>query len=484
MQTQKPILNLAPSNLNNPALARQNNVAAPEISFNQVLSREIAERPKTATREASAPVPANNALSNNAPTNNAPTKAPSAEGKPANATSANPNTDNTSKSKPNQASASPPPKTDPGKKAADAGSKPTEANSAGAAEDEALAAQQTDPTAAMLALVASFNSPTAIAQTPVQTEAAGVLTARVSLDNSPISLTPSVDNPDAKAASKAEDFAQLLPASIAGKGIPNPAGNGENATPLTTEADAKAIGNIANKPGIVADLKTVDPKAAAKPDLAQAPTEALAAKLSANPAAGRSLPAENLASASAETTPAETGDNITVNTLSQGIAVNKEINDSNVSKLQQQIGPRVGNPGWDQALGQKVVYMAGAGQQSATLTLNPPELGPLQVVLHFANDQANASFTAAQPEVRQALEAALPKLREMMSDAGITLGNATVGTNLPNQQQSAQGEQASGQSRQNNFSRFGGNDTAADNAAPVKITRPIHSGQGMVDTFV
>ena len=51
-----------------------------------------------------------------------------------------------------------------------------------------------------------------------------------------------------------------------------------------------------------------------------------------------------------------------------------------------------GKPGWDQAISQKVVWMVGAGEQSATLTLNPPDLGPLQVVIHVHNDQADATF--------------------------------------------------------------------------------------------
>ncbi|MGK5036328.1 flagellar hook-length control protein FliK [Janthinobacterium sp. LB3P118] len=95
---------------------------------------------------------------------------------------------------------------------------------------------------------------------------------------------------------------------------------------------------------------------------------------------------------------------------------------------------RVGTPAWDQQLGQKVVWMAAGGDQSATLTLNPPDLGPVQVVLTVTNDQADAAFMSAQPEVRQALEAAMPRLREMMSEAGIAFGSATVSAGTPEQQ--------------------------------------------------
>jgi flagellar hook-length control protein FliK len=64
--------------------------------------------------------------------------------------------------------------------------------------------------------------------------------------------------------------------------------------------------------------------------------------------------------------------------------------------------------------------------QIAELNLNPPDLGPLQVVLSVNSDQASAAFVSQNPEVRQALEAALPRLKEMMAESGINLGNATV----------------------------------------------------------
>lgn len=147
------------------------------------------------------------------------------------------------------------------------------------------------------------------------------------------------------------------------------------------------------------------------------------------------------------------------------------------SQPTDKLTPQVGSPAWDQALGQKVVWMVGGNQQSASLTLNPPDLGPLQVVLHVSNGQADASFTASQPEVRQALEAAMPKLREMMSDAGIQLGQATISTGMPNQQNKP-GEQ-SGQ----NGRGFGQNSDSGDSSIRITGTTKITTGQGLVDTF-
>ncbi|MBE3023368.1 flagellar hook-length control protein FliK [Janthinobacterium sp. BJB1] len=140
---------------------------------------------------------------------------------------------------------------------------------------------------------------------------------------------------------------------------------------------------------------------------------------------------------------------------------------------------RVGTPAWDQQLGQKVVWMAAGGDQSATLTLNPPDLGPLQVVLTVTNDQADAAFMSAQPEVRQALEAAMPRLREMMSEAGIAFGSATVSAGTPEQQN--HGERAAPGERRGNGQGGGasGGEIAIAPAAAGR-SRPSLSA---VDTF-
>jgi flagellar hook-length control protein FliK len=141
--------------------------------------------------------------------------------------------------------------------------------------------------------------------------------------------------------------------------------------------------------------------------------------------------------------------------------------------------PRVGSNNWDQALGQKVVWMVAGEQQSASLTLNPPDLGPLQVVLSVSNSQATVNFTAAQPEVRQALENAVPKLREMLGDAGIQLGQANVSAGTPNNQQGGFGE---GQ----HASRGTGPKIDDDANAPVHTVRSqtiVSGGRGLVDTF-
>jgi len=141
------------------------------------------------------------------------------------------------------------------------------------------------------------------------------------------------------------------------------------------------------------------------------------------------------------------------------------------------LAPPVGTAAWGQALGDKIVWMATAAQQTATLTLNPPNMGPLQIVVNVSNEQATASFFSAQPEVRQALEAAFPRLKEMMNEAGIQLGQATVSADTPRQDAPAhrQGQPLA--------APFGETDDRAATAVQAGELPVQRSGRGLVDTF-
>lgn len=156
----------------------------------------------------------------------------------------------------------------------------------------------------------------------------------------------------------------------------------------------------------------------------------------------------------------------------------------------EELTAHVGTEAWNDQVGQKVVYMVGAEDQTASLTLNPPDLGPLQVVLSVSNGQADVTFSSNQLEVRQALENALPRLQEMMSESGIALGNATVNAGMSNggQAQQDQAMASSGFGRGNGNGR--GNGGNGDNGAAVgeatvrPATRTAMIGdRGMVDTF-
>ncbi len=114
-------------------------------------------------------------------------------------------------------------------------------------------------------------------------------------------------------------------------------------------------------------------------------------------------------------------------------------------KFTQILASTVGTPGWRQELGDKLVWMVGRQGQTAELILNPPALGSLEVRLNLSGGEAGAQFYSPHASVREAIEAALPRLRDMLSSAGLTLGEATISQHSFQQQQTAQGRASSNQ---------------------------------------
>ncbi len=95
---------------------------------------------------------------------------------------------------------------------------------------------------------------------------------------------------------------------------------------------------------------------------------------------------------------------------------------------QAQLGPAVQDQGrWSAALGQGVQWMLQGGIQQAVLHLHPEHLGPLEVHLNVGQDgQATALFVSSHPEVRAAIQAAVPQLQQSFAAAGLSLGQASV----------------------------------------------------------
>ena len=145
------------------------------------------------------------------------------------------------------------------------------------------------------------------------------------------------------------------------------------------------------------------------------------------------------------------------------------------SMVDNRLAPPVGTPAWDDALGQKMIWMAGDQLSSAELTLNPPDLGPVEIKLSLAGDQASALFVAHHAGVREALDAAIPRLREMLADTGLNLVNVSVGSE--SFQQSSSGSSQS----HSNAPRVIETDRSLIGFAGVPVSAARHDG--MVDLF-
>ena len=333
------------------------------------------------------------------------------------------------------------------------------ANAAGSASDPGTA----NGSAQLLALVSNIQQPITPdgSVTTTTTDASAALSAISADTGSAQAALANFQASVAGAASAAANADTKLASTASMKESPvNGALDGKN----VVATNSVAIDNPA-APGVNADSKSATAQPAL--DLAAAAEKDVAAGLAAlDAAAARSTSAvQSAAAAAAAAIPAAQ------TVVQTGVAATQAVGATD------KLTPQVGSPGWDQALGQKVVWMVAGGQQSASLTLNPPDLGPMQVVLNVTNSHATATFTAAQPEVRQALESAMPKLREMLGDAGISLGQTSVNAGNAQQQQNF-----AGQSSQKSSSGVQAMDPV-DTRVVANQPRQTSSGIGLVDTF-
>ena len=135
---------------------------------------------------------------------------------------------------------------------------------------------------------------------------------------------------------------------------------------------------------------------------------------------------------------------------------------------------------WSQQLSDRVLWLARGDMQNAQINITPAHLGPIQISLSLSGEQMTAHFVSASQEVRQALEDALPRLREMLAGAGINLGQANVGSQ---QQQQAQAEQFAAKGENSRQSSDGAILPADQHGIDTASARPIQRGQGLVDLF-
>lgn len=89
---------------------------------------------------------------------------------------------------------------------------------------------------------------------------------------------------------------------------------------------------------------------------------------------------------------------------------------------------------WGEEVGERVRWMIGQQVQSAELKITPQHLGTIEVRISMHKDQMQISFVSPHAAVREALEDAAPRLREMMSAAGYAAVDVDVSHQEPSRQ--------------------------------------------------
>lgn len=127
------------------------------------------------------------------------------------------------------------------------------------------------------------------------------------------------------------------------------------------------------------------------------------------------------------------------------------------------------DPQWQSEFSNRVTWLARAGgNQSAEIRLNPANMGPIEVRVVMNDDQATITFTAQHGVVRDAIEASLPRLREMFSGSGLQLANANVSDQSLQQRQHQQQGFGEGGDRAQKW--YGQADEQGDLISPIALS--------------
>lgn len=152
------------------------------------------------------------------------------------------------------------------------------------------------------------------------------------------------------------------------------------------------------------------------------------------------------------------------------------------------VAAALGDPAWPSDFSRQVLTLIQDGRHggahTAELRINPPELGPVRIVLQLNESVAQALFVSPHAPVRHALENALPQLQQQLAQAGVSLGQADVSDQQPGQQAFAQADSQGRRDTGPSFS-LDGEPLPQSAAGPADTARPRagRAPDALVDTF-
>jgi len=135
-------------------------------------------------------------------------------------------------------------------------------------------------------------------------------------------------------------------------------------------------------------------------------------------------------------------------------------------------------PEGHQQLANKVQMMVNQKNMVAEIRLDPPDLGSMSIKINMQGEQASVSFVVQSQQAQNTLEQSTPRLREMLAERGIELGQSSV-------QQDSQGKQTGQDGEQGlagNNQQAEGEETE-DSGNMYMHTRVVNGAVGGIDFF-
>ncbi|HEY0961893.1 MAG TPA: flagellar hook-length control protein FliK [Pseudomonadales bacterium] len=85
-----------------------------------------------------------------------------------------------------------------------------------------------------------------------------------------------------------------------------------------------------------------------------------------------------------------------------------------------------GSDAWFEDLGTRLEWLTEMNLEKAELQLHPAELGLLEIQISTGDEGTSVSFVTHNPEARVLIEDSMPKLRELLANQGMQLGDSQV----------------------------------------------------------
>ena len=142
------------------------------------------------------------------------------------------------------------------------------------------------------------------------------------------------------------------------------------------------------------------------------------------------------------------------------------------------------HPQWNKEVAERVIWMHKQEIPSAELRLNPRHLGPITIRVDVTQEQVTVAFTAQHAAVKEAIEATLPKLREMFSAQQLNLVDVNVSQDDAGQRQArsfAQMGSGSGKNGQQGKDEMANNEQAE---RAQEITDEIEAGRAIASNGI
>ncbi|MCJ8340377.1 MAG: flagellar hook-length control protein FliK [Pseudomonadales bacterium] len=133
-------------------------------------------------------------------------------------------------------------------------------------------------------------------------------------------------------------------------------------------------------------------------------------------------------------------------TLQQLTSLQQNLRTTSPVQMQMPTGTTPAAQNWGRAVADKVFIAASQNLRVANIQLDPPELGALQIRLQITgpDQQMSVSFSSPHAAVRDVLEQQLPRLREMLAEQGINLGESSVSDQGANNNQGSESSESQG----------------------------------------